>query len=152
MNLNEILQEAVRGAEKKCDSPGIKLQVELDDELPRIQADRGHLCQALGTILQNACHHMPEQSRLLVTTSYDGAAVVRLAYPALHMAEDDMDHFFYPFVAEELVEADLEVPLTKMVIHRHGGIINIDRDEEDQIVITISFSPAVGRRQQLGGS
>jgi len=152
VNLNEILQEAVRGAEKKCDSPGIKLQVELDDELPRIQADRGHLCQALGTILQNACHHMPEQSRLLVTTSYDGAAVVRLAYPALHMAEDDMDHFFYPFVAEELVEADLEVPLTKMVIHRHGGIINIDRDEEDQIVITISFSPAVGRRQQARGS
>jgi PAS domain S-box-containing protein len=145
VNLNEIIQEAVSGAEKKCYSQGIKLQVELDDELPRIQADRSHLCQALGTIVQNACHHMPEQSRLLVTTTYNGAAVVRLAYPALHLAEDDMDHFFYPFVAEELGEADLEVPLTKMVIHRHGGIINIDRDEEDQIVITISFSPAVGR-------
>lgn len=145
VNLNEILQEAISRAEKKCDSQGIKLQVELDDELPRIQADRSHLCQALGTILQNACHHMPEQSRLLVTTTYSRAAVVRLAYPALHLAEDDMDHFFYPFVAEELGEADLEVPLTKMVIHRHGGIISIDRDEEDQIVITISFASAEGR-------
>ncbi len=52
----------------------------------------------------------------------------------------DMDHFFSPFVAEELEKADLEVPLTKVVIHRHGGITNINRDEDDQVVITINFS------------
>jgi hypothetical protein len=27
------------------------------------------------------------------------------------------------------------------VIHKHGGVIDITRDEHDQVVITITFSP-----------
>jgi nitrogen-specific signal transduction histidine kinase len=51
-----------------------------------------------------------------------------------------MEHFFYPFVAEELGEADLELPMTKVVIHKHGGVINITRDDVGQIMITITFA------------
>jgi hypothetical protein len=83
---------------------------------------------------------MPQKSILSVTTTHNDGAVIQLCYPALHVADDDVDHFFSPFVAGELEKADLEMPLTKVVIHRHGGIISINRDEYDQIVITINFS------------
>ncbi len=141
VDLNELVQEAIRGSEKQCDSHGIQVELDLHSTLPTIRADRGHLRHALEAILRNACNHMPKQSRLRVTTRWNGAAVVKLSYPALHLAGDDMDHFFYPFVGVELGEADLEVPLTKVVIHRHGGIIDIERDEQDLIVITITFAP-----------
>ncbi len=141
VDLNELVQEAIRGSEKKCDSHGIQVELDLHSTLPTIRADRGHLRHALEAILRNACNHMPKQSRLRVTTRWNGAAVVKLSYPALHLAGDDMDHFFYPFVGVELGEADLEVPLTKVVIHRHGGIIDIERDEQDLMVITITFAP-----------
>jgi nitrogen-specific signal transduction histidine kinase len=119
--------------------------MQLDEELPFIRADRSHLRNALEIIVKNACSHMPEQSCLRVSTTYDGAAVVQLSYPALHVADDDMEHFFYPFVSDKLGEADLQVPLTKMVIHKHGGVINIARDERNQVVITIIFS-SIGHR------
>ncbi|MGD8370344.1 MAG: cache domain-containing protein [Syntrophobacterales bacterium] len=151
VDLNDLLREAARGAEEKIDRLGIKLDLELDQRLPYIHADRSHLCNALETILKNACRHMPDESRLRVVTTYDGAAVVRLSYPALHLADDDMEHFFYPFVAEKLDEAALEMPLTKVVIHRHGGIINIERDEEDKIVISISFEPIERRGESIAG-
>jgi nitrogen-specific signal transduction histidine kinase len=83
---------------------------------------------------------MPERSRLKVATARNGEAVVRLSYPGLHLADDDMEHFFYPFVAEELGEADLELPMTKVVIHKHGGIINITREDDGKIMITITFA------------
>jgi nitrogen-specific signal transduction histidine kinase len=132
VDLNEILQAAVSGVEEKIDSRGIKVDLDLDHELPYIHADRSHLCNALETILRNACLHF---------TIVCGEVVLRLSYPAFHLAEDDMEHFFYPFVAEELGEADLEVALTKVVIHRHGGTIDIERDAEDKILITIIFTP-----------
>jgi PAS domain S-box-containing protein len=142
VNLNKVLQEAISGSEEKLGSQGIRVDMQLDEELPLIRADRSHLRNALETILKNACSHMPEQSCLRVSTTYNGAAVVQLSYPALHVADDDMEHFFYPFVSDKLGEADLKVPLTKVVIHKHGGVINITRDEQNQVVITITFAPS----------
>jgi len=145
VDLNKVLQEAISGSEDKFGSQGIKLDVQLDEELPVIRADRSHLRNALETILKNVCSHMPEQSCLRVSTTYNGAAVVQLSYPALHVADDDTEHFFYPFVSDKLGEADLQVPLTKVVIHKHGGVISITRDEHNQVVITITFSPVEHR-------
>ena len=145
VDLNKVLREVISGSEDKLGSQGIKLDMQLDEELPFIRADRSHLRNALETIVKNACSHMPEQSCLRVSTTYNGAAVVQLSYPALHVADDDMEHFFYPFVSGKLGEADLQVPLTKMVIHKHGGIINITRDEQNQVVITIIFSSILHR-------
>jgi PAS domain S-box-containing protein len=148
VDLNKVLQEVISGSEDKLGSQGIKLDMQLDEELPFIRADRSHLRNALETILKNACSHMPEQSCLRVSTTYDGAAVVQLSYPALHVADDDMEHFFYPFVSDKLGEADLQVPLTKVVIHKHGGVINITRDEHNKVVITIIFS-SIGHRPDV---
>jgi PAS domain S-box-containing protein len=141
VDLNALLLEAISGSRDKLDSRGIAVELDLDKKLPSMLADRGHLRQALETILRQACNHMPEKSRLRVGTTWNGSAGVKLSYPALHLAEDDMDHFFYPFKVEELGEADLQVPMTKVVIHKHGGTINIARDEHGQIIITISFPP-----------
>jgi PAS domain S-box-containing protein len=148
VDLNKILQEAISGSEDKLGSQGIKLDLQLDEELPFIRGDRSHLRNALETILKNACSHMPEQSCLRVTTTYNEAAVVQLCYPALHVADDDMEHFFYPFVSDKLGEADLQIPLTKVVIHKHGGVITISRDEQNQVVITITFS-LIGQRPDV---
>jgi PAS domain S-box-containing protein len=140
VDLNALLQEAINESSEKLDSRGIEVELELDERLPFILADRSHLSRALERILRQACKHMPERSSLKVATARNGKAVVRLSYPGLHLADDDMEHFFYPFVAEELGEADLELPMTKVVIHKHGGVINITRDDVGQIMITITFA------------
>ncbi len=141
VDLNALIKEAIRESAERFDRRGIEVEVELDERLPFILADPSQLRSALETIMRQVCKHMAERSRLKVTTSRNGKAVVRLSYPGLHLADDDVEHFFYPFVAEELGKADLELPMTKVVIHKHGGIINIDRDENDQIMITITFIP-----------
>ena len=141
VDLNGLLQEAVSDSEERFDRRGIEVEVELDERLPMVLADRRQLRHALETILRQACKHMAEGSQLKVATATDGKPVVRLSYPGLHLADDDMEHFFYPFVGGELGENDLELPLTKVVIHKHGGIINITRDDDHQIVIAITLAP-----------
>jgi len=140
VDLNALIKEAISKSAEKFDSRGIEVELELDERLPFILADRTQLSRALERILRQACKHMAERSRLKVATARNGKAVVRLSYPGIHLAGDDMEHFFYPFVADELGEADLELPMTKVVIHKHGGIINIFRDDVGQIMITITFA------------
>jgi PAS domain S-box-containing protein len=140
-DLNALLQEAISESGADFEGRGIEVDLDLDVSLPYILADRSHLSRALSRILRQTCKHMPERSRLQVTTRQNGEVVVRLSYPGLHLAGDDMEHFFYPFVTEELGEADLELPMTKVVIHKHGGIINITREDDGQILISITFTP-----------
>ena len=140
VDLNALLQEAIKESAEKFESRGIEVEAEFDAKLPFILADRSQMRRALETILRQACKHMAERSRLKVATIRNGKAVVRLSYPGLHLADDDMEHFFYPFVAGELGEADLELPMTKVVIHKHGGTINISRDDDNQIIIAITFA------------
>jgi signal transduction histidine kinase len=148
VDLNTLLLDAISNCETKFHSRGIQVEAELDEKAPVILADRSHLSRALETILRQTCKHMPERARLKVGTTRNGESVIRLSYPGIHLADDDMEHFFYPFVAEELGEADLELPMTKVVIHKHGGIINIVRDDSGQIMITITFAPVgqVGKK------
>ena len=141
VDLNALLQEALKECAEKFESRGIEVEAELDARLPFILADRSQMRRSLETILRQVCKHMAERSRLKVVTLGNGKAVVQLFYPGLHLAHDDMEHFFYPFVAEKLGEADLELPMTKVVIHKHGGIINIIREDDGQIMITITFTP-----------
>jgi len=138
-DLNRILEEAMRAAEAKINSRGIALEVELAAVTPTIRADRGQLLQAMQHIIETACDHIPREARLQIRTSGNSTAVIHFAYPGLHVADDDIDHFFYPFVPDELTEMNLELPLTKVVLHKHGGIIAINRDKDNQINITITL-------------
>ena len=147
VDLNVLLQEALKESAEKFESRGIEVEAKLDARLPFILADPSHMRRALETILRQACKHMAEKSRLRVATKRNSKAVVQLSYPGLHLADDDMEHFFYPFIPGELGEADLELPMTKVVIHKHGGIINVSRDDDNRIIIAITFAPAGQARE-----
>jgi PAS domain S-box-containing protein len=139
VDLNGVLAEAVKAAEPKISSRGIAMDLELEGTAPSIRADRGQLRQAMQNIIQTACDHIPRDGRLSIRTSSNGTAVVQFSYPGLHMEDDDIDHFFYPFVPDELAEMNIELPLTKVVLHRHGGVIAINRDKDNQVNITITL-------------
>jgi PAS domain S-box-containing protein len=139
VDLNGVLKEAVKAAEAKINSRGIALEIEHEGTGLSVRADRGQLRQAMQNIIQTACDRTPRDARLRIRTSRNGAAVVQFSYPGLHTEDDDIDHFFYPFVPDELAEMNLELPLAKVVLHRHGGIIAINRDKENQVNITITL-------------
>lgn len=145
VDLNVVLEEAVKAAEAKISGRGIVLELKLEAVTPNIRADQGQLLQAMQNIIETACEHTPRDARLRIRTTGNGTAVIYLCYPGLHMADDDIDHFFYPFVPDELTEMNLDLPLTKVVLHKHGGVIAVSRDKDNQINITITLPLAKGQ-------
>ena len=58
---------------------------------------------------------------------------------------NDIEHFFYPFVVDYPFQKQstsshiMDVPICRVLIHKHGGIINVSKEKENTVKITISL-------------
>jgi len=85
---------------------------------------------------------MPEGERLFVSTMMeDENPVITIRYRAEGLAEDDLEQFFFPRFTGKAEPTMHDLPRSKIIIHRHGGKIDVLRKEKD-IVLRIEL-PAV---------
>ena len=93
-------------------------------------------------MLKHSVLSMPEGERLFVSTMMeDENPVVIIRYGAEGLAEDDLEQFFFPRFTGKAESTVHDLPRSKIIIHRHGGKIDVLRKEKD-IVLRIEL-PAV---------
>jgi PAS domain S-box-containing protein len=145
-DLNQVVTRAIDGLRTKLQPSGFSVKTTLDQSLDPIKLDLDLLAQTLAHLMEHAWRQMGENGDLEVGTNKNGAqATVTLGYHAPDLAEDDLDQFFYPFALD--VPSDKGVPLpglgdvslAKVVIHQHGGVINVTKENAQRIKITISL-------------
>jgi hypothetical protein len=70
---------------------------------------------------------------------------VTLTYEVPHISDDDIEHFFYPFVvdfpfAKGKPDAPImDVPMCRVIVHKHGGIISVSKENKNIIKIAIAL-------------
>jgi PAS domain S-box-containing protein len=145
-NLNRIVQEAVDRLEKKYKEAGFFVRAELDESLGLLPLDEEMLDEALVNLLENAWQRMNQKGELNVTTQKIGSqAIITILYRLPHIFADDIEHYFYPFIMdtssakESTIFDAADVSIPKVIIFKHGGKINVNREEDQQIKITISL-------------
>jgi K+-sensing histidine kinase KdpD len=145
-DLNQVVTRAIDGLRTKLQPSGFSVKTTLDQSLDPIKLDLDLLAQTLAHLMEHAWRQMGKNGDLEVGTNKNGAqATVTLGYHAPDLAEDDLDQFFYPFALD--VPSDKGVPLpglgdvslAKVVIHQHGGVINVTKENAQRIKITISL-------------
>jgi nitrogen-specific signal transduction histidine kinase len=50
-----------------------------------------------------------------------------------------MDKFFFPHIEGNMDKSLLDLPLSKIIIQRHGGSIDLIREEGDILIMKIKF-------------
>ncbi|MGD9506431.1 MAG: cache domain-containing protein [Syntrophobacteraceae bacterium] len=55
------------------------------------------------------------------------------------ISDDDVEHFFYPFTSRIDPTLMIDLPLAKMIIHKHKGIIQLQRKNASRLVMTVSL-------------
>jgi nitrogen-specific signal transduction histidine kinase len=146
-DLNQVVARAVEGLRTKFQGNGFSVKTRLDPTLGPIPLDASLLEKALQHLLENAWHRMGQKGDLeLVTQKNGGVASVTLTYPVPFISEDDIEHYFYPFTVDyspvKNGQADLEqldVSIPKVVIHKHGGMIHVTKENGQRIKLTIAL-------------
>jgi PAS domain S-box-containing protein len=140
VDLNELLRSWIMKLDGRLKSKRVKVVEQLSPDLPKIQADDDRLNQVFENLLKHAIVSMPEGETLTLSTGQmDDHLVVTLRHKFYRLSDDDLEQFFFPHIEDETEWTILDLPLSKIIIHRHGGNVDLIRDRDDILVMKIEF-------------
>jgi PAS domain S-box-containing protein len=149
VNVNRMLRSWLEELKGLAESREIRVEERLDRNLPLVMADEERLNEAFASLLKHAVVSMREGDHLEVRThASNGHIQVRMMFQGRHISDDDLEHFFFPHLEQDPEKSVLDLPLSKIIVHRHGGSIDVFR-EEDLLVTNIDLPvrPAAERSE-----
>ncbi|MFA6418983.1 MAG: ATP-binding protein [Candidatus Margulisiibacteriota bacterium] len=125
IDLAKLLRDTFKLLAEECRQKGITVRLEL---LPTpIEADAGHLGQAVLNVLLNAIQAMAEGGELFARLTVGGEkATIEIADTGEGIAADKLAHVFDPFFTTKGTGTGMGLAVTYRIIKDHGGEITVD--------------------------
>jgi PAS domain S-box-containing protein len=140
VDLNHLLRSLTGDLHRQFEKKGIQIKETLSPDLPMIQGDEMLLNKAFENLLRNAMIGMPEGEELILSTlREDDHVVATISHLLPFLAEEDLDQFFFPRFNGMAGAALPELPLSKIIVHRHGGKVDVMRNSGSRIVLRIEL-------------
>ena len=112
---------------------GIRLQIDIEPDLPLVLADRRRVVQVLGNLFANAAQHSPQSSVIRVSaTRRDVYVAVSVSDEGRGIPAERLPHLFRKFYGTQPEErggsAGLGLAICKGIVEAHGGRIWAESD------------------------
>jgi len=139
-SLNDLLRQVMGEQENICREYSIKLELDLAPSLPPVSLDQILFKKVLESLTRALLDYSQPGGEMQVRT-YPGEHAVHLemVVRVAQVSQDDIEHFFYPFTTRLDPSKTLDLPLAKMIIHKHKGLIHLRKINTDKLSLTISF-------------
>jgi PAS domain S-box-containing protein len=140
VNINELILESLSEVDRLLESRRLDIISDLESNIPDIEADHKILCQAIVNIIKHSIVSSPPDENISISTAFrDDEVVVTITNTFKHMSNADIEQFFFPHIEPKLEESVVDLPLSKIIIHRHSGKINLLKIGDNILKIIISF-------------
>jgi signal transduction histidine kinase len=121
--------ELVRYTARSCVPPGIALDLQIDDNLPRIYGNNGALAGALSNVLLNAVDASSGNGRITVSVRPakmgDSEAVrISVADNGKGIARESLEKIWEPYVTYKAGGTGLGLAIARQAIWAHDGTVN----------------------------
>ena len=146
------MSELVRYAARSCVPPSVALDLEIDENLPRVHGHNGALAGALSNVLLNAVDASATGGRIRVKAtevSMGGRAAVRIsvADTGKGIAPDNLDRIWEPYVTNKPGGTGLGLSIARQAVWAHDGTVNatstLGKGTEIQLTIPADGGNAV---------
>jgi signal transduction histidine kinase len=121
--------ELIRYTARSCVPPTIALDLQIDDNLPRVHGHNGALAGALSNVLLNAVDASGESGRITVTArsvSASGRSAVRIsvADDGSGIAPEKLGTIWEPYVTNKPGGTGLGLAIARQAVWAHDGTVN----------------------------
>jgi K+-sensing histidine kinase KdpD len=105
----------------------VRVQVDLPDDLPLIDADYTQLDQVITNLLENAARHSPPRSTIRVgAIERAGMVEISVADEGIGVTRFDRERIFEPFRrGEGSASSGVGLAICKAIVEAHGGTIDV---------------------------
>jgi two-component system NtrC family sensor kinase len=143
-DLNVLFRRALAVIRHRLELQQIEVEINLDENLPKVQCDEGQLQQVLLVLLVNAAEAMPDGGTLTLQSGVRAECTELFATvrdTGSGIAPDVMSHIFEPFFTTkaETNGSGLGLAIAHGIIAQHGGVISVESEPGKGARFTISL-------------
>ena len=152
LDLNEMVSEVARLVAADAALRNVSLALDMTDELPPVRGDRVQLQQVVLNLILNGLDAIRQSGRadrsLLVQTSKDGAATVRVAVrdSGVGIDQADLERVFQPFYSTTAEGMGMGLAISRSIVEAHGG--HLEGANNPDGGATFSFTLPVSKEGQ----
>jgi two-component system, NtrC family, sensor histidine kinase HydH len=142
-DLNAVVTESARLAAGPAETRGIRVEVELDPDLPPVAMAPPALLQVFRNLTSNAIQAMPHGGTLRLTTQWDGsrsAILASVADTGPGLTPEVRQHLFEPFFTTKAEGTGLGLAIAREIALAHQGDLEAtNRPDGTGAVFTITL-------------
>jgi PAS domain S-box-containing protein len=158
VEINNVIEAALQLVGHQISLENIKLEKELDEQLPLVLADFDKIQQVLINIIMNAIQAMPDGGNLEITTSV--AKVIKIGESdkntvridisdtGVGISKENLSKLFTPFFTtkEKGKGVGLGLPVVHGIIEQHKGKIEVNSEPDVGTTFTIYLEAMDGKK------
>ena len=127
-DLEALLAEVVASQRAAADEAGVRLDLEVSDLTP-ILVDAARIRQVVANLVANALRFTPQDGRVLVSASDDGAVTIRVSDTGPGMEAEEVEHAFDRFYRSSGSSGSgLGLSIARNLVEAHGGHIGLESE------------------------
>jgi two-component system sensor histidine kinase BaeS len=151
-----LAQDSAAAFDAMAEEAGVKLEVDVVDDLPLVDLDPLRIRQVLVNLIANALHYAPAGSAIRLTGKREGGTViVSVADEGKGIAPELRPHLFERFAkSDDSRGSGLGLVIARRVVEAHGGTIRAELGTEPADApsgTVIRFEIPIERRAQTRG-
>ncbi len=143
VNLKEVISDSLIFHNKEAEYRNIKVYVEVPEDIPEIETDRGKLQQILVNLANNAFQAVDDGCNLDIQVSQESHDKVRITISdnGCGMPEEDLPKIFEPFFTTKTPEkgTGLGLAITYGLVKKLHGDISVKSKENEGTTFTITL-------------
>jgi len=159
IRINDLLMDIISFAQLRVRQKGIHLNVHMTDALPPIIGNVNQLRQVFLNLLTNAIEAVPPGGSIFFLTHFVNStdqsipsyAEIRITNTGLGISGADFEKIFEPFYTTKKNGLGLGLSISKEIIVRHGGYIDVSSQDNKGVTFSIRIpkSSTAPNDQQL---
>lgn len=144
-DINEAIKEVAGFIEKEIQSKNINLIYDFQDNIPKIQTDKGQLQQVLLNLINNAIDAVAHGGQIQIETKLLDSTHIQISVKdnGVGIPKDKLKHIFEPFYTTKKKGTGLGLYISYGIVKKLGGQMNVTSEEGKgtNFTITIPINP-----------
>jgi len=148
IHLRELLQDQIDFHRPAAEQKDIRLQLEIEEEIPAIEADKQSMEEVMTNLITNAIKYSPAKSEVIVTAGKEGEfASIKVRDTGYGIPEEDLAEIFTRFYrvkdknTREIHGTGLGLAIVKSIVDAHQGSICVESKLNQGTTFTVLLPP-----------
>lgn len=128
-NLREVLDSVLTLSRQRIEAQGLEIRLNLEEGLPRVNADTGQLRQVFLNLLLNAMQATAEGGTIEMTARSIGSMIeCAVSDSGTGIPAEDLPRIFDPFFTRRVGGTGLGLAITYKIVEACGGEIDVESE------------------------